>query len=169
MAFHTQPIAGNDTREKLWDMIDGIKTAMLVTQGLDGHLFARPMMAQERDGQDRLWFFTNAASPKVSEIEHYSNVLLSYADTKGNTFVSIAGEAKIVREQQKIDQYWSEGMKAWFPKGKDDPDIALICVTPLSAEYWDAPSSKFVQAFGYIKAKVTGEVTDMGENKTVGL
>ena len=30
-------------------------------------------------------------------------------------------------------------MKAWFPKGEDDPEIALIRVTAEKAEYWDAP------------------------------
>jgi general stress protein 26 len=31
--------------------------------------------------------------------------------------------------------------KIWFPKGKDDPEVALLRVTLEKAEYWDSPSS----------------------------
>jgi len=36
-----------------------------------------------------------------------------------------------------------------------------------SAEYWDAPSSAVVYAYGYLKARLTGERPDPGENKLV--
>lgn len=159
--------AGSDEREKVFDMIKDIKMAMLVTQDEEGNLFARPMVAQERDEQDQLWFFTAADSPKVHEIQVNSKVLLSYAESDGSCFVSIAGEASIVKDPAKINELWSESLKAWFPEGKDDPNLCLIEVNPVSAEYWDQPSSKFVQAFGYLKARVTGNPEEMGENRLV--
>lgn len=154
-------------REKVFEMIKDIKMAMFVTQDEEGHLFARPMVAQERDGNDQLWFFTAADSPKVREIRINSSVLLSYAKSDGSCFVSISGEASIVKDQAKIQELWEESLKAFFPKGADDPNLCLIEVNPLSAEYWDQPSSKFVQAFGYIKARITGNPEEMGDNRTV--
>jgi general stress protein 26 len=159
----------NDSRKKVWDLIKDIKYAMMVTVGEDGHLFSRPMVAQKPDEHEDLWFFTSADSPKVQEIKARPDVLLSYAAPEDNNYVSVSGEAAIVRDPAKIDELWSESLKAWFPEGKKDPNLALICVTPKSAEYWDGPSSAFVQAFGYIKAKVTGEPERMGENRTVRL
>ncbi len=161
--------ATTDEREKVFELIKDIKLTMMVTQDAEGNLFARPMAAQERDENDQLWFFTAADSPKVREIQVNSKVLLSYAESDGSTFVSISGEASIVRDQAKIDELWSDMLKAWFPKGKTDPNICLIEVNPISAEYWDQPSSKFVQAFGYVKARLTGDPEKMGENKTVRL
>lgn len=161
--------AGPDEREKVFDMIKDIKMAMMVTQDAEGNLFARPMVAQERDENDQLWFFTGADSPKVHEIQVNSKVLLSYAESDGSCFVSVSGEASIVTDRAKIKELWDESLKTWFPQGSDDPNLCLIEVNPLSAEYWDQPSSKFVQAFGYIKAKVTGEPEKMGENRTIRL
>lgn len=158
-----------DEREKVFEMIKDIKMAMLVTQDAEGNLFARPMVAQERDENDQLWFFTAADSPKVQEIKVNSKVLLSYAKSDGSCFVSLSGEAGIVKDQDKIRELWEESLKAWFPKGVDDPNLCLIEVNPLSAEYWDQPSSKFVQAFGYIKARITGNPEEMGENRTIRL
>jgi general stress protein 26 len=161
--------ASEDTRDKVFDMIKDIKLCMMVTQDMDGNLFARPMAAQEKDDSDQLWFFTGADTPKVQEIKENSSILLSYAESDGSTFVSLCGEASIVKDQARIEELWSESLKAWFPKGKTDPNICLIKVNPLSAEYWDQPSSKFVQAFGYIKGKVTGKPERLGENKTIKL
>ncbi len=161
--------AEHDEREKVFDLIKDIKFAMMVTQDGDGHLFARPMVAQERDENDQLWFFTAADSPKVREIQVNSKVLLSYGTSDGGDFVSISGEASIVKDRAKIEELWDESLKAWFPKGKEDPNICLIEVNPLSAEYWDQPSSKIVQAFGYLKARITGNPEKMGENATVRL
>jgi general stress protein 26 len=156
-------------REKVFEMIKDIKMAMLVTQDTEGNLFARPMVAQERDENDQLWFFTAADSPKVQEIKVNSKVLLSYAESDGSCFVSLSGEAGIVKDRAKIRELWEESLKAWFPEGVDDPNLCLIEVNPLSAEYWDQPSSKFVQAFGYLKARITGNPEEMGENRTIRL
>ncbi len=167
MTKSVQKTESQGEREKVFDLIKDIEFCMMVTQGADGHLFSRPMAAQERDEQDQLWFFTSANSPKIEEIIQNPAVLLSYADPDDNCYVSISGEAAVVRDRDLIDRFWNEKLKAWFPKGKDDPSIALICVTPMSAEYWDAPSSTFVQAFGYLKAQLTGKQPDIGENKIV--
>lgn len=156
-------------REKVYSLIEDIKIAMMTTQDRDGSLFSRPMVAQERDGAGDLWFFTAADSPKVREIQENAQILLSYADSDGGAFVSLSGRASLSMDRQKIAALWSEPLKAWFPKGKDDPNICLIRVTPVSAEYWDQPSSKFVQAFGYVKAKITGEAEKMGENRVVAM
>ena len=54
------------------------------------------------------------------------------------------------------------------PKGPDDPSICLIHVNVESAEYWDAPSSAWVYAYGYAKARLTGAAPHPGTNKVVG-
>lgn len=131
-------------QEKVWDLIKDIKFAMFGTQGTDGRLYARPMANQKRDADGYLWFFTSADSAKVDEIVHNPNVVLSYAEPEKSNYVSICGAAMVVRDQGKIDELWSDFLKAWFPEGKDDPNVTLICVEPHSAEYWDNPSSSFV-------------------------
>ena len=34
--------------------------------------------------------------------------------------------------------------EAWFPKGKEDPDLNLLRVEISKAEYWDAPGKRMV-------------------------
>ena len=37
------------------------------------------------------------------------------------------------------------------------------------AEYWESPSGKLVQLFGFVKALATGQEADYGENKKIEL
>ena len=157
----------SEAQEKVWEMIKDIRICLMVTQDQNGKLYARPMAAHQENFKGELWFFTEKNSPKLQEIVHQSHVLLSYSEPDDQNYVSINGTARIVNDQSKINEYWSEYLRTWFPKGKEDPNIALICVDVKEAEYWDAPSSTFVYLYGYAKAVLTGEQPNPGENKKV--
>ncbi len=155
-------------RAKVWALIQDIKFALLVTRGADGKMSGRPMAALNKDFDGDLWFFSHDASPKVAEITHDPNVLLAYSEPKDQNYISVAGVSEVVRDKAKIKAMWSEGARVWFPQGPDDPDICLIRVTVESAEFWDSPSSAWVYAYGYAKARLTGQPPkNVGDNKVV--
>jgi general stress protein 26 len=156
--------------EKIHDLIKGIRFAMLTTVDTDGSLRSRPMATQEAELDGELWFFTGASSPKVNEVERDHRVNLSYAAPDDNTYVSISGTARLVRDKAKAKELWNPALKAWFPEGLDDPDLALLRVKVEKAEYWDSPSSKMVQLYGLAKAVLTGKrADDVGENEKIDL
>ena len=154
-----------DDVTKLAKLIHGIRVAMLTTREDDGTLRSRPMQTQDQEFDGTLWFFTPASSHKVAEVDHEHQVNLSYAEPGENRYVSVSGTATLVRDRAKIDQLWSPVLKAWFPKGKDDPDVALLKVEVTKAEYWDAPSSTLVKLVGFTKAVLTGRQYRPGENE----
>jgi general stress protein 26 len=147
----------NDDVKKLAKLIKGIDVAMMTTEDDDGTLRSRPMQTQQTEFGGTLWFFTQASSHKVHEIDREHRVNLSYADSAGNRYVSVSGLATLVRDRAKIDEMWSPALKAWFPDGRDDPEVALLRVDVSRAEYWDAPSSKLVKLVGFTKALLTGK------------
>jgi general stress protein 26 len=151
---------------KLWQMIKHIRFAMLTSE--DGEfLRSRPMAASQSDFSGDLWFFTRLDSHKVAEVARDERVNVSYADPDGQNYVSLSGVARLVRDRAAIDEHWSEGLRTWFPKGKDDPDVALLKVTVQRAEYWDAPASAMVMLFGYAKAVTTGQAPHPGDHATL--
>jgi len=119
------------------------------------------------DPDGDLWFFTNVSSHKVSEIENSPKVNLSFADPDNQRYISITGEAQLVRDRQKIEELWRPEFKIWFPKGKDDPEIALLRIKLRKGEYWDNPSSTIGFALSFVSSLVTGKQPDMGQNKKV--
>ena len=108
-------------------------------------------------------FLTDDGSRKIDEIEADPRVLLTYGDEKRNDWLSIEGRAEVVRDRSKIQELWSEPMRTWFPDGPDGGNIAAIRVDPETAEYWDSPSGAVLFAYGYLKARLTGEPPEAGE------
>ncbi len=154
------------TLEKLSGMIKHIQTAMLTTE--DGpHLRARPMVAAQKDFTGELYFYTHASAHKVSEVGSHERVGVSYADSHHQLYVSLSGTAQVVSDKAEVTAHWAESMRTWFPKGIDDPDIAILKVNVDQAEYWDTPSSAMVHLFGYVKAVTTGKPPHPGENEKV--
>ena len=152
--------------EKLREMIKDIDLCMLTTVDESDDLHSRPMSLNgDVDEQGTLWFFTSSNSHKASEIERTPNVNVSFIDTDQQHYVSISGDAELVRDKQKIKELWKPVLKAWFPDGPDQADIALLKVRVKKAEYWDTPSSTIAQAVSFVSAIFSGKQVEMGENK----
>lgn len=156
-----------DAQQKVWEMIRDVEVAMMVTMDEEGRFRGRPMRAVKQEFGGVLWFFTQAGSPKVEEVNEDERTLLAYSDPRKQNYVSLSGHARIVRDAAKQKELWSEPLRVWFPGGPEAPEVALMQVTVDGAEYWDSPSSTFVHAYGYIKAVTTGKPPAAGENKKV--
>lgn len=154
-------------KDELWDLIQPIKSGMLTTWNGD-YLHARPMHHVNTNFDGELLYFTNAHSAKVDETRQYDDVCVTYADIDDSTFVSISGVAELIQDRALIDKYWNKFVEAWFPNGKNDPEVAILRVRPHHAEYWDSPSSKMIQLFKIAKANVTHRQPDMGTNRKFG-
>jgi general stress protein 26 len=152
--------------EKLKEMIKDIDLCMLTTVDEGDDLHSRPMSLNgDVDDNGNLWFFTSSNSHKASEIERTPNVNVSFIDTDEQHYVSISGDAELVHDKQKIKELWKPVLKAWFPDGPDQSDVALLKVKVKKAEYWDTPSSTIAQAISFVSAIFTGKQVEMGENK----
>jgi len=155
----------SEATQKMWSMMKDIGFAMMTTEDGD-NLRARPMVAAQKDFDGSLWFYTRASSHKVDEAKD-QRVGVTYAEPSKQEYVSLSGHARLVRDKAAITEHWQEALRTWFPKGLEDPDIALLRVEITEAEYWDAPNSKMIHAYGYVKAVLTGSPPSSGENEKI--
>ena len=139
---------------------------MLTTADADGTLRSRPLMTLEMDAEGRLWFFTELSTRKVGEMDQHRKVNLSYVDPAHQSFVSICGRVRLLRDPDKAHDLWTQRVKPWFPSGLDDPDLGLLEVTVEQAEYWDVPASRMQRLFGLMPA-AEGEGGQPGEHAEV--
>jgi general stress protein 26 len=155
-------------RDKLWELIKDIEVAMMTSwDGKEMH--SRPMHSHHDRDAGRLLFFTRLHSGKSDEIARFDKLSLAYADVGSNTYVSIAGRGTISRDRDRMRAFWSPAVSAWFPGGLDDPELALIEVTPESAQYWDATSSSMRYLWEMAAANLTGREPDVGESRKLDL
>lgn len=152
-----------DDRKRLEELIGHFHAAMLVTHTEDGSLRARPLSLAKVHDDGVLFFATCIASPKVAELERTPKVAVTLQDSR--RYVSISGTARITRDRALIERLWSETWKLWFPKGKDDPELCIVEVTPRQAEYWDQSGLHGVKfVLEAAKAYATGTKPKSGES-----
>lgn len=156
--------------QKLRELMKDIYFCMLTTIDDDGSLRSRPMSTNgqiEADGS--LWFFTYGSDHKVVEIEHHNRVNVSFAAPDKQQYVSLSGTAALVTDRNKIQALWKPDLKAWFPQGIDEPDIALLKISVDKAEYWDAPAGWVAKTIGLVTSIATGEEANPAEHEKIDL
>jgi general stress protein 26 len=158
-----------DDHKKLAELMKEFRFVMLTTAAADGSLHSRPMTMQDRDFDGDLWFFTAADAAKVWEANRDHQVNVSFSDPHKNTYISVSGTANLVRDRKKIEELWKAPYKLIFPKGLDDPELALLKVSVEKAEYWDSPSSFLGRTFSFAKAWATGKISELGDHGKVEL
>jgi general stress protein 26 len=104
----------------------------------------------------------------VEEIAEDQRVGVTFVDSGAETYVSVAGHARITNNRAQIAEFWNPFYKAWFD-GPDDPTIRVVEITPESAEYWVTKGGKIVSLVSMLASAVTGKNLEAGENKTITL
>ena len=142
-------------------LIEGIPVAMLTHVQADGTLASRPMSPLEMDAQGAIWFFVDV---RAEQAEHLRVISLSFSDIGHGTYVSLsgAGEIDIDIGRAHIQHLWTPMARPWFPDGPDSESLALLKFVPECADYWDAPNSRMVRAFGVIASVISGTPIAMG-------
>ncbi len=151
---------------KLHELLEEFGTAMLATRTPEGQLRARPMGLAEVEQDGTLWFLTSKSSAKVDELARDGHAAVTMqSKTK---FVSVSGTATSVEDRARVARLWKIEWKAWFPGGKDDPDLVLLRFNADTGEYWDNSGTsgiKYLIEAG--KALLTGTRPEVGDDPKV--
>jgi general stress protein 26 len=152
--------------DTVWRLAEKIGFCMLTTQSASD-LRARPMAAHAEQLENAFYFLTDVDGHKDDEIAQHPEVCLAFADSKGQKYVSVSGNAEVLNDRDRIKELWSTPAKAWWDN-PDDPSIRVLKVTPAFAEYWDSPGT----IVSYIKmaaAALSSSKPDMGDNGQVAM
>jgi general stress protein 26 len=122
--------------EALGEAVKNIRVAMLTTQERNGGLRSRPMVCAGLD-QDALWFITKEHTPKVAEAQAHQAVNVAFASPEKDAYVSVTGQAQVVRDHKLLQKLWSAELNRWFPQGVSDPDLALLRIDIQHLEQWN--------------------------------
>lgn len=145
-----------DPKAKVYEMVKSFSTTMLVTLGPGKKPESRPMQIAQAEEGGNVWFFTGNGGRVTKEIAEDPFVLLTFQEERSK-YLSVRGNARVVNDKAKIKELWSEPYKVWFPGGIDDPELALIAVDPIAAEYWDnSGMNKLEYLYEAAKAYVKG-------------
>ncbi len=152
----TENLIAEEAVSKLQDLIKKSDTCMFGTNLGEIPFHVCPMRVQEVDYEGRLWFFSRSTSSHNQQINADSRVHLIFTNSSEMEFLTIFGTASISTDKAQIDRLWNRMVEAWFPEGKEDPEITLICVQPAAAHYWDTEDGKLITMAKILTRATTG-------------
>jgi general stress protein 26 len=150
--------------DRAWDIIEKVGVCMLTTRSSKGEMRSRPLEARPSREEGCIYVVTDVRSAKEYEIERDPHIGLTFIDQQGNAYLALAANGAISAKTAQIKRWWRSTDSVWW-KGPDDPNVCVLQAELTSGSLWDGPSSKAVELFEFIKAKVTGAKPNLGENR----
>jgi general stress protein 26 len=158
----TQDLTSDQAIAKLRELVENQPTCMFGSDLGSTPFHVCPMHALQVDGAGSIWFFSPLDSEHAANLQSDERVQLIFSNPSAYQFLTVFGEAFIVRDRAKTDELWKPMVKAWFPGGKEDPNLSLIRVDPSIAHYWDTKDGKLVVLAKILIGAVTGKREDGG-------
>ena len=159
-----QVSAKADDIARVWDILEKNSIGMLTTRFSDG-LRSRPLDARSDRNAEAILFLTDVRGFKDDEIGAHPDVCWIVTVPGNNVYLSITGRASVAKDLLRARKIWKSTDSVWWKEGPDDPNCRVLTIEPILAELWDGPSSKLVAAFEFAKAKITGEIPTISDNR----
>lgn len=126
-----------DLEAKLWKALKSDMTVMLGLTGVEeGH--AQPMTAQfdGEAGRGPIYFFTAKDTDLVEALGAGQGAMAHFASKGHDLFASLEGRLTPDNDRAVIDRLWNRFVAAWYPGGKEDPNLQLVRFDPEHAQVW---------------------------------
>jgi general stress protein 26 len=147
-------------REQLFDELARVRAGMLgIVASGRGSVPMAPHLERETR---RIFFFTRRGSHLVTSIGQGAQAEFTLVGKDNDYYASLTGPIVQSADSAAIDRHWSAMASAWFPGGRDDPELTLLEFTPNQAEVWASTDSTAVFAWEVTKALVSGSEPDVG-------
>lgn len=125
-----------ELKQHLWSKLAASPFVMIGLMDSDQHHI--PLTAQlDEDQVDTLFFFVG----KDNRLASGGRAMAHFVSKGHDYFACLDGTARIDNDFALIDKLWNSQAQAWFPGGKDDPNLALLRFDIHSAELWETDMS----------------------------
>ena len=155
--------------DRLWKEIDKERFGMLgLVDGSEMHHF-QPMASFAEKEEGAVYFYTNKSSDLAKDTGASHDVMLVVQAKDQEFQACIHGVLTPEHDRARIDKYWSPFVAAWFPEGKDDPDLIMMKMDAKDARIWASKRGPVNYLFQVAKANATGTLPDVGGKADVTL
>lgn len=140
-----------ELKDKFWKAMAASPYVMLqLDQDQDS---AAPMTAQlDKDAAHAIWFFTSRDNRFAAK----GPATATFAAKGHDLFARFAGTLVEETSRERLDKQWNNFVEAWFPGGKDDPDLLLLRMELGQASIWGGE----LGALATVKMALGMDVTD---------
>lgn len=142
-----------DLKQKFWKAMTDSACVMLQLDA-DPHT-AAPMTAQlDKNADSAIWFFTR----RHNRFAEMGAATATFASRGHDVFARFHGVLSEETSRERLDRQWSHFVAAWFPGGKDDPDLLMLRMDLGDASIWSGALGVFDTARMALGLDMTGKV-----------
>jgi general stress protein 26 len=123
----------SEIKEQFWKSMSASPFVMLELDNVPHS--AAPMTAQlDKDAHSAIWFFT----ARDNALAHMGPATATFAAKDHTLFARFSGQ--LIEEQSRsvLEKHWSNAVAAWFPDGKNSPQVLLMRMELADASIWSA-------------------------------
>ena len=157
-----------EIERRLWHEIEHNRRGMLGAVGLPIRHFA-PMTAFAEPEAAKIWFYTSIDTELAKAAEEGTPAMFVVMAKNHDLQACIGGRLRTTFDALHRDKYWSPVVSAWFPKGKDDSSLTLLCLTCDEAEVWISEEGPIKFGWEIAKANLTGSPPNLGGHVSLTL
>ena len=151
-------------KEQLFEHLDDVRAVMLGSPVHHQHM--QPMAPQVDKEAGTVWFYTNKSSDLVKALgQDGGEVHLCIVEKDYQA--CLLGDLTVDHNPQKIDQFWSSVIAAWFEGDKTDPDLTMLCFRTKNGSIWASDKNPITFAWEIAKANHKDQKPDIGERTSV--
>ena len=147
---------------RLWAALDDVKIGMLgVVGGPPRHM--QPMSGFGEPAARTIWFFMQRDNDLIAQAAADGGSAMFCLTSKDrNLWACLGGALSEDRDPAVIDRYWGPVTAAWFPEGKDSPNLTLMRLDVSDAQVWIVDGGALKFAYEITKANLTKTEPDVG-------
>ncbi len=152
----------NELESKMWKSISETHTGMLGSVGPNAdHM--QPMTAFCEPETRTIWFFIRRDNDLLRTIGEQPRAMFCLVGKDHHLFACLGGELSERYDAERIDKFWNPVVAAWYPQGKDSPELTLLRFDVADAQLWVSQKGPIGFAWEIAKANATHELPDAGE------
>lgn len=118
--------------------LEKLRSSPYVMIGLIDGEHSEPMTAQVDDDQPNTLFFFAGRDNRIAK---GGDAMAQFVGKGHDFFACLAGTVTTDNDPALIDKLWDNQVEAWFPGGRQDPNLTLLRFDIDSAELWETDVS----------------------------
>lgn len=157
----SKDLSQDDVQDRLFDAVDDTRTGMLGLSDSRSHF--KPMTAFLERETRQIWVFSSKDDDLVRETADGRHAMFTFHAEKKGVWACLGGELSETIDRERLEKYWNPFVAAWYPEGKDDPNLTMLRFDLHDAAVWVEHKGPVNFVWETAKANLTKTVPDWGQ------
>lgn len=158
-----------DVEQRFWKELSRARTVMLGVVGGAPIQHFQPMSAFAEEEAGQIWFYTRKETDLAQAVIDGADAMMILETKDQELQACVGGRLTQVLDRERMDKYWGPVVAAWYPDGKDDPQLTMLRLDAHDAAIWLSEAGPVKFAYEIAKANATGSMPDLGERANINL